>query len=285
MTKRERYIKNQEAIKAKAIYKLLQKQKGAFADLLEKEGKGYRLYTEKSIEDDLIDPFLDDVKKDIPEYLLSVLPKIMEEGAKDPIKRYKDLLPEDYALVFDVSTEPATIYLQELEDLMLSQRQGSILKTTRDELRTLIKNGIEEGNSYGAIAKQIREVDPWVFSKARAKTIATNEIGRSYGWANYEPGRVLDDEGYVLVKEWQTSHDDRVRPLHVANESAGKIDFKKDFPGTNDQFAPSTHDINCRCTSTHEIVGIQDGKTIHHIEMGTTGKEIKKLFEILKKRV
>jgi hypothetical protein len=58
--------------------------------------------------------------------------------------RSKYLLPDDYALVFDVDTEPATIYLNELEDLMLSQRNGSILKTTRDELRTLIANGIEE---------------------------------------------------------------------------------------------------------------------------------------------
>lgn len=176
MTKRERYIKNQEAIKSKAIYKILQKHKGIFADMLEKEGKGYRLYTEKAIEDDIIDPFLDETMEDVPEYLLEVLPRIMEEGAKDPIKRYKDLLPENYALAFNVATEPATIYLQELQDLMLSQRQGSILKTTRDELRGIIKNGIAEGNSYGAIAKQIREVDPFVFSKARAKTIAVNEI-------------------------------------------------------------------------------------------------------------
>jgi uncharacterized protein with gpF-like domain len=77
---------------------------------------------------------------------------------------------------------------------MLSQRNGSILKTTRDELRQLIADGIREGQSYGEIAKQIRETDPFVFSKARAKTIAVNEIGRSYGWANHEPGRVLTEE-------------------------------------------------------------------------------------------
>lgn len=220
MTKQERYLRNQENLKAKAIYKLLKKHKGLFADTLEQEDKSHRILTTKAIGDDLIDPFLDDIKSDIPEYLLSVLPSIMEEGAKDPIKRYKELLPEDYALTFDIDTEPATIYLKELEDLMLSQRQGSILRTTRDELRIIIADGIEEGMSYGEIAKQIREVDPFVFSKARAKTIAVNEIGRSYGWANHEPGRVLTDEGYVLEKSWQTSDDNDVRPTHTENELA-----------------------------------------------------------------
>lgn len=230
MTKRERYLRNQEKIKTKAIYKLLQKHKGLFADALEKEDKSHRLLTMKAIGDDIIDPFLEDIKADIPKYLLSVLPSIMEEGAKDPIKRYKELLPEDYALTFDIETEPATIYLKELEDLMLSQRKGSILKTTRDDLRFIMADGIEEGMSYGEIAKQIREMDPYVFSKSRAETIAVNEIGRSYGWANHEPGRVLTDEGYVLEKSWQTSDDDKVRPTHTENENAGWIPFEDSFP-------------------------------------------------------
>ena len=43
MTKRERYLRNQENLKAKALYKILQKHKGIFADLLEKEDKSFRL--------------------------------------------------------------------------------------------------------------------------------------------------------------------------------------------------------------------------------------------------
>lgn len=89
-------------------------------------------------------------------------------------------MPDDYALVFDIETEPASQYLTELRDLHLSQRQGSILKTTRDELRTIMANGIDEGMSYTEIGKQILEQDPFVFSKSRAKTIAVNEIGRAY---------------------------------------------------------------------------------------------------------
>lgn len=63
---------------------------------------------------------------------------------------------------------------------MISNEDGSITKTTRDELRRLLSNGIDEGMSYGEIAKQIQETDPFVFSKYRAKLIAVNEVGRAY---------------------------------------------------------------------------------------------------------
>lgn len=228
-TKAEKYIRNQEAIKTRAIYAIFKKQKALFIEKLEKlqEKKAYSL---KEVNDDFVDPYLDEIAPDVPEYLLTVLPTIMEKGAEEAILRYKDLLPDDYALNFDLPGEPAAEYLNQLEDLMLSQRQGSILKTTRDELRGIIARGATEGSSYGEIAKQIRETDPFVFSKARANLIAVNEIGRAYGWANHQPALDLMKQGYILEKEWQTKHDDRVRPTHVENEKAGSIPLMQPFP-------------------------------------------------------
>lgn len=149
-----------------------------------------------------------------------------------------------------------------------------------------MEEGVANGDSYGQIAKQIQAEDPWVFSKSRATLIAVNEIGRAYGWANHEPAVELQREGYVLQKFWTTSHDDRVRPRHKANEAADWIPLDTAFPGTFDQFAPSTNEIRCRCTSTHRITAITDGKTIHPIEKGTSAIDIrKKHFEILGKNV
>lgn len=282
MTKAEKYIRNQEAIKTRAIFAIFKKQKALFIEklLALQEKKAYSL---KAVNDDFIDPYLDEIAKDVPEYLLTVLPTIMVEGASESIARYIDLLPDDYGLVFDLPGEPAAEYLNQLEDLMLSQRQGSILKTTRDELRGIIARGATEGSSYGEIAKQIQETDPFVFSKARANLISVNEIGRAYGWANHQPALDLMAEGYILEKEWQTKHDDKVRPNHVANEKAGAIPLMQAFPGTGDQFAPSTREIRCRCTSTHKIVGIKTISGVQKIEKGTPVEAIKKLFEILKK--
>lgn len=88
-----------------------------------------------------------------------------------------------------------------------------------------------------------------------------------------------------MKKIWATSEDEKVRPEHMANEAEGWIDFEDTWSGTGDEFAPST-DINCRCTSTHQITGIKDGKSIHHIPKGTPPEEIaKKHFEIFGKKV
>jgi uncharacterized protein with gpF-like domain len=57
-----------------------------------------------------------------------------------------------------------------------------------------------------------------------------------------------------MEKIWMTSEDDKVRPEHMENEDAGSIPIAEPFPGTGDEYAPSTVDINCRCTSTTEIV-------------------------------
>lgn len=143
-TQAERFIRNHETIKARAIYAIFKTQKARFIDRLEAAqqkraaAKGFGL-ERKITEDDLINPFLDEIAPDVPEYLLTVLPRIMQEGAKGSIKRYKDLLPDGYALAFDIETAPAAKYLQDLEDLMLSQKDGSILKTTRDRLRGIME--------------------------------------------------------------------------------------------------------------------------------------------------
>lgn len=287
------YIRNQEITKTRALYKILQSQKARFIERLQRSEKHIAHLEIKITPDDLIDPFLDEIAPDVPEYLLTVLPTIMNEGAKGSIRRYKDLLPDGYSLSFNIETSPASNYLRDLEDLQLSQRQGSILKTTRDELRDILAKGIDDGKSYGEIAKDIQSEDPWVFSKTRATLIAVNEIGHAYGWGNHEPAVELARQGYVLEKHWRTSQDERVRAKHTANEEAiveghekGWIPIDMEFPGTKDQFAPSIKEIRCRCTSTHRITGINDGKSIHPIQRGTSASEIKKkYFEIFGKKV
>lgn len=93
---------------------------------------------------DDLESYLDSIKGDIPDYLEQSLPPIMEEGASESIQRYRDFLPEGYALAFDIPGTPAANYIRDLVDLHLSQRDGSILKTTRDELRRIIAEGLEQ---------------------------------------------------------------------------------------------------------------------------------------------
>lgn len=121
--------------------------------------------------------------------------------------------------------------MQDMRDLHLSDRDGSISRTTKSELQKIIADGVQEGLSYSSIASQIRETDPFVFSKSRAELIAVNEVGRAYGFGTHEPSRVLvEDEGYTMEKKWNSSHDDRVRKTHAENASAGWIPFASKFP-------------------------------------------------------
>lgn len=277
MTTRERYLRNHERIKARAIARILSKQKASFCDHLETQKKSIQYKQGEDIEF-IVEVWLAIIASEIPDYLEHVLPWVMIEGARTPIKKYADLLPSGYSLAFDIDASPASNYIRDMRNLMLSERNGSILLTTKRELIDILSSGVQEWLSYGDIAKQIRGTDPFVFSKTRAKLIAINEVGRAYWWANHEPGRVLTKEGYVLVKRWATSRDEKVRDTHAQNARDGDIAFDKNFSGTGDEYAPSSHDVNCRCTSTHEIVGIQKWLMRWNVR-GLSTLDIKKVFE------
>lgn len=167
-----RYLRGQELIKTREMSRMFKRQKEQFATLLES-------FDKKSIHNEL-QAFIDQVNAEDVEYLLSVMPAVMKQGAKPEILKYKDQLPKGYALGFDLPTEPASIYLRNLEKLHLSDRDGSISKTTNDEIRNIIADGIDQGQSYSQVAKTVRETDTFVFSKTRANLIAVQEIGQAY---------------------------------------------------------------------------------------------------------
>lgn len=246
-----------------------------------------------------VDDFFKKIREQVPNYLYFALPKIIKRWAAGPIKRFSRFLTDWYKIRFDIDSDPAVQYLERMRELHLSQRQGSISKTTLAELKDIIAKGVEMGYSYTQVAKQIREKDPFVFSKSRAKLIAVNEIWRAYWFGSFEPSRVLaEEEGYIMEKLWQTSHDDKVRQRHTANETAWWIPLDKQFPGTWDQYAPSTIDIRCRCTSTTRIVWVKwcvlesishkypDMPTIQKLTPVTTENKIKRNWNwIVKKPV
>jgi hypothetical protein len=138
----------------------------------------------------------------------------------------------------------------------LSQKQGSINKTTNDELRNIIASWIDEWYSYGQIAKQIRETDPFVFSKKRANLIAVQEVWQAYWFANFQPLKDMNEQyWFVFEKLWVTSHDPKVRKTHKENEAMGWIWIDELFI-TWDEYAPSK-DFRCRCYMKDRIVDLK----------------------------
>jgi hypothetical protein len=241
-----KYLNNQIRLKAKRIERILKDQKKQFIEILQNwnELKAWKAFSP-------LDEFLSLSADQVPNYLYSAIPAIMNQAIRDKIKEFSQL--KGFSLGFDLPTSPASNYIRDRSTLMLSTRQGSILKTTRDQLRGIIATGLDNGLSYSDIAEQIQKVDTYVFSKGRAKAIAQNEVGRAYGWAQNEGMRELAKE-YVIEKLWVTSHDEKVRPEHNANAEEGWIPFEAMWQGTNDTFAPSSTDYNCRCFQQDRIV-------------------------------
>lgn len=128
-----------------------------------------------------------------------------------------------------------------------AEQVTKIRQTTRDQLRTILTQAIDEGWSYDETADAIRKRFRH-FSIERAKNIAVYELGDAYEAGN----RIIVDDlvygGLVMEKSWLSAGDAKVRPEHRENDAAGWIPIDEDFPSGHDR--PPT-DPRCRCAALY----------------------------------
>lgn len=138
-----------------------------------------------------------------------------------------------------------------------------ITDTTKDHVRSIVRQGIEEGRGPDAIVDDLsgyflgEGIDTAGFPTmdARSETIARTEMLRASNWGTYQAQRV---SGVVEKREWLATLDSRVRDEHAAlDQAVVGIDemFTVDgeearFPG---DFGIPALDINCRCTTAAVI--------------------------------
>ena len=241
----------QEKIIQRGLNKIFAWQLAGLIDILESEVKSYE---KKSSIEDRIKEYLENIKVKIPNYLFVALQPIMKRTYAQAVKPFKNFLNKpDYSLVFDVDNSPAVNFLRKQTEIHLSEKDGSISKTTRKEVLTLITQGIEWGKSYWEIAKDIRETAPFTFSKSRSELIAIQEVGQAYGYSNFEPARRMLQSWYKMEKRWSTVKDARVRATHLQNQEQGYIPLDIIFSWTWDMYWPSS-DFRCRCVTSYKIV-------------------------------
>lgn len=112
-------------------------------------------------------------------------------------------------------------------------------ETTRDALREIVEEALDNGWSTGKLTNAIEDMA--VFSEERAEAIARTEmaLADSEGaMAGYKAS------GIVRGKFWSTSEDDKVSDECQANADAGTIPLDEPFPSGD--VAPPAHP-NCRC--------------------------------------
>lgn len=115
-----------------------------------------------------------------------------------------------------------------------------ITDTTREEIKTIITNGLNDNIGKQAIIKNIQEAT--AFSKERADMIASTEIGTANSKGALEGYREARDLGVKLKKTWIP--DDDPCPECEENSKAGPIDLEGLFPSGDE--CPLAHP-GCEC--------------------------------------
>lgn len=134
---------------------------------------------------------------------------------------------------FDLKNPRAVAYIDQVGANLVT----NIDETTRDYIRTVIKEGVAKGDSYNAMAKRITARysefaagRPQLHIDSRAHGIAVTESGNAYSYGNYMVGQGLKDAGLQMEKAWNSFGDARVDDECAANDAAGWIPFDDAFP-------------------------------------------------------
>lgn len=152
---------------------------------------------------------------------------------------------------FDLPNPRAAGYAENYAAELVSK----INDTTKQQLRKIIADGIEQGKSYNQIAKELRTryqqfhtPSPLKHIQDRATLIATTELGNAYEAGNEATVKQLQDGGLTMEVSWLTVNDDRVSDECRSNQAAGWIPFGDAFPSGHQR--PLAHP-GCRCTALY----------------------------------
>lgn len=158
-------------------------------------------------------------------------------------------LETDYS--FTLKNPRAVAYVEEHG----AELVRGINETTRDYLRTIIRNGTDEGWSYNRMAAAISDRftefavgRPQEHIESRAHLIAVTEVGMAYENGANIVAQDLADAGLKMQKKWSTIGDSKVSAGCKENEDAGWIPLEDAFPSGD------MHPLRfpgCRCTALH----------------------------------
>lgn len=248
------YLYRMEKRMEKSVHGLLLKQMDYVlrhtAELSFFKEKGIRIVT-KALDNEINDMLYNlPHRKDIAQTMRSYTGIVMLKGANTRIQKMK---LGQFGITFNLTNHRAIQYLDGLTTLHLSERNGSINKTTKEGILKVISNGIRDGNSYNEIAKRIQSLsDEGIFSPARAQLIATNTLAKGYEFGNKAPMQEVKDRGMRVQKSWITVGDDKVTPECAANEAQGWLDFDEKH-ASGDSEPPRSGNPRCRCSEGYQI--------------------------------
>lgn len=159
---------------------------------------------------------------------------------------------------FDLKNKGAVKFLKAKSTWELSNRNGNIHGTTKKAIKNILINAADNGTPYTQLAKEIQaQGTAGVFSRSRATTIATRELGQAYEAGNNIPVADFLEENpdREVEKFWQTVGDENVTETHKTNEGKGWVKFDYVWQATGgDKHAPGSDNPRCRCFTKYKIL-------------------------------
>lgn len=186
---------------------------------------------------EMIHQIFDDVKK------------VVQIGHKTNYRLHKEEM-KNFGISFDLNNPAVNQYMRDFQTLQLSDRDGSISLTTKNQVIAVLREWVEQNLSYTEVAKNIQALDQSTFSLKRAKLIAVNETAKAYEYGNYIPMREVAAQGAKVEKSRSTVKDARVSRQCQWDAAVWWIWINEQFPSGND--APPGH-VSCRCTALRRI--------------------------------
>ena len=192
----------------------------------------------------------DDVAQRTAQLFLRPIQRAVQLSLSSAAEELITDLDVDYT--FDLDNPRAVAYIEEHGADLVS----GINETTRDYIRTIIRNGTDEGWSYNRMAQAIsdRFVDfavgrPQEHIESRAHLIAIQEVGEAYEHGNEVVIRDLQSAGLKMEKKWDTMSDDRVsQDICAPNAAQGWIPVDEPFQSGHQR---ALGHVACRCTTLY----------------------------------
>lgn len=138
--------------------------------------------------------------------------------------------------IFGRASKRATAYARDRAAELVTE----IDETTRDMLRTEIKDALEAGTTRRDLADKLSEL--YAFSDERADLIAGTEIAFANGAGSLDAYEAAAETGLIVKKEWILGPE----PCEIcqANADAGPIDLDEKFP-SGDETTPAHPRCEC----------------------------------------
>lgn len=146
-----------------------------------------------------------------------------------------------------------------IDERQIAKMAKQITATSERQIKRIVRRGIQQGLPNKEIAKQITTAT--TFSQARAMRIAQTETTKAINTATNQAYLEFQEaEKVKVMKEWISSRDADVRPLHADLDDGDPIPVQDDFEiegysaPSPASFGDGAMDINCRCTIAPVII-------------------------------